>query len=405
VRAADDGPGHEHRRPGHHRGPAADHEHHGTTADTDRRTRPRIPTRRSAPARTAATASSRSARLCDDGNLDNTDACVADCAPRPAATGSWSSGSRLRRRQRGSTATTAPTRASWRPAATGCCTPRRRSAMQGRATATRIYGGCTTLCQLGPRCGDGKVNGPRTATTEPDSTDGCLAGCIEATSCLQILGGAPDAPSGKYRIWPEALGGDIDVVGVVRHGQRRRRLHIPEGRHPDDGRQRQGGGRGRARCARCYGMHLLVTRTEAHVKSAYTRSRRRTTCRRSAAGPRVRATTTWRSWRSTRRCRGDLRGRGLNSVDCPGWRAWDDQAFWVTDAGPRRAERRALRRLLDALQVEHGRHAQELHDVPVGRGRGDLPLPLRRRPTSSERRSGQRSSAEIRRRRRRRSRG
>jgi hypothetical protein len=24
-------------------------------------------------------------------------------------------------------------------------------------------------------------------------------------------------------------------------------------------------------------------------------------------------------------------GKGLNAVDCPGWQAWDKNAFWVTD--------------------------------------------------------------------------
>ncbi|HEY0134629.1 MAG TPA: fibrinogen-like YCDxxxxGGGW domain-containing protein, partial [Nannocystis sp.] len=83
----------------------------------------------------------------------------------------------------------------------------------GEANSDKVYGGCGSNCQPGPGCGDGKLNGPEDCDDEnTDPNDGCLVGCIEATSCKQILEVTPGAPSGTYRIWPTALGGGIDLA-------------------------------------------------------------------------------------------------------------------------------------------------------------------------------------------------
>src|SRR5690606_19789335 len=83
----------------------------------------------------------------------------------------------------------------------------------GPANDDQAYEGCTLACTRGPHCGDGIINGEEDCDDKnADPSDGCLAGCVEARSCLHIKQAVPDAPTGLYRLWPEALGGSISVM-------------------------------------------------------------------------------------------------------------------------------------------------------------------------------------------------
>ena len=268
---------------------------------------------------------------CDDGNDDNTDACVAGCVVATCGdevvefgVEACDDGNAID----GDDCTNACQLAT---CGDGVLHAPQEKCDEGPANSDAVYGGCTTLCQLGPRCGDGKLNGPETCDdVNQDSKDGCLAGCIEATSCLQILGVAPDAKSGLYRIWPTLLGGDINVdvwCDMDSDGGGYTFLKVDvETMNASD----KGAVAAEALC-QVYGMHLLVTRTEAHVKAAYTIA---TTDNlpplgggSKGSGNDYMAILAIYPGMMGATCDGG----GLNSVDCPGWRAWDDHPFWVTD--------------------------------------------------------------------------
>ena len=138
------------------------------------------------------------------------------------------------------------------------------------------------------------------------------------------------APSGKYRIWPEALGGNLDLAvhcDMQSDGGGYTFLKVDT----EVANVSDKGAKAAELICQGYGMHLFVTRTQAHLKSAYTFA---TTDNIAPVGggtigkgaeylsilaiyPKVPAAT--------------CKGKGLNSVDCPMWRAHDDQQFWVTN--------------------------------------------------------------------------
>jgi len=201
----------------------------------------------------------------------------------------------------------------------------------GAANSDLIYGGCGSNCQPGPGCGDGEQNGPEDCDDgDDDPADGCLPTCIEATSCKQILELVPGAPSGAYRIWPVALGGAIDLLvycDMESDGGGYTFLKIDtEVANASD----KGAKAAESICAK-YGMHLLVPRSADHVKSAYMVaigdnappvgggfiSKGAEYLAILAVYPGVLGAT--------------CEDKGLNSVDCPQWHAWDEQRFWVTD--------------------------------------------------------------------------
>jgi hypothetical protein len=80
-----------------------------------------------------------------------------------------------------------------------------------------------------------------------------------------------------------------------------------------------------------FGMHLLVTRTEGHVASAFAVATGTNVSPIGggsiAAGSEYLAILAIYPGEVGATCD----GAGLNQADCPGWRAWDDQTFWVTD--------------------------------------------------------------------------
>jgi cysteine-rich repeat protein len=148
---------------------------------------------------------------CDDGNQDNTDACLNNCEAARCGDGFVQVG--VEACEDGNDVDS--------DECVGCRLARcgdgvvhfgQEDCDDGAANNDGIYGGCTGACTLGPRCGDGKLNGPEDCDdNNSDPQDGCLAGCVEATSCKQVLELAPTAKTGKYRLWPALLGGDVEL--------------------------------------------------------------------------------------------------------------------------------------------------------------------------------------------------
>ena len=271
------------------------------------------------------------AEECDDGNAADDDACVSDC--RFARCGDGHTQVGLEECDDGNRDSTddCTEKCQVPRCGDGLLHPDTEVCDAGNANADNIYDGCNTLCEPGPRCGDSKVNGPEDCDDNNDDlSDGCLPGCIEATSCKQILEMNAGAPSGKYRIWPEALGGNLDLAvhcDMQSDGGGYTFLKVDT----EVANVSDKGAKAAELICQGYGMHLFVTRTQAHLKSAYTFA---TTDNIAPVGggtigkgaeylsilaiyPKVPAAT--------------CKGKGLNSVDCPMWRAHDDQQFWVTN--------------------------------------------------------------------------
>jgi cysteine-rich repeat protein len=201
----------------------------------------------------------------------------------------------------------------------------------GKANSDMVYGGCGSNCQWGPGCGDGKINGPEGCDDKnTDPNDGCLVGCIEATSCKQILEVVPGLPSGNYRIWPTALGGGIDLnvyCDMETDGGGYTFLKVDtEIVNASD----KGAKAAEAIC-KAYGMHLFVPRTAGHVASAYAVATGENVPPVGggmvAKGAEYMAILAIYPGMVGATCE----GKGLNSMDCPMWQAWDQQQFWVTD--------------------------------------------------------------------------
>jgi cysteine-rich repeat protein len=202
---------------------------------------------------------------------------------------------------------------------------------EGKLNSDSFYGGCGSQCQPGPGCGDGVVNGPEDCDDgNDDPHDGCLTGCIEAASCQQILAVVPDAPTGKYRVWPTSLGGAKDVnvfCDMTTDGGGYSFLKVDtQVINASD----KGAVAAELLCNN-YGMHLLVPRTQAHLKAAYdfAIADNLTPVGGGVIGKGAEYLAILAIFPTAAMATCD--GNGLNSDDCPKWRAWDDQRFWVTD--------------------------------------------------------------------------
>ena len=236
---------------------------------------------------------------CDDGNEENSDGCSNACQlPR---------------------------------CGDGIVQPPLETCDDGALNSDTLYGGCSKACVPGAGCGDGKVNGPEDCDDgNEDPSDGCLASCIEATSCLQILEKTPGVASGPYRIWPTALGGNIDYVvycDMESDGGGYTFLKVDtELPNVSD----KGAVAAEALC-KSFGMHLLVPRTPTHVKSAYAVATGDNVS--PVGGGKVKLGAEYLAILAIYAGfpGATCEGKGLNSVDCPMWRAWDDNRFWVTD--------------------------------------------------------------------------
>jgi len=139
----------------------------------------------------------------------------------------------------------------------------------GEENADGVYGACTSECLLGPRCGDGVINGGEACDDKNngDPSDGCLDGCLEPKSCLEIKIAAGDAPSGLYRLWPKP---GIDVkawceMDADGGGYTILKVHTVDGQGDD---VEQPAKAAEAICS-SYGMHLFAPRSSSHLKAAF----------------------------------------------------------------------------------------------------------------------------------------
>jgi cysteine-rich repeat protein len=268
---------------------------------------------------------------CDDGNADDTDACVGECEAARCGDGLVQFGVEACDDANAVDEDDCTNACLLARCGDGILHAPLEACDAGPSNSDSAYDGCTTACQPGPRCGDGKINGPETCDDQNnDPSDGCLEGCFDATSCLQILESVPTAGSGVYTIWPEELGGNIDVsvwcdMDVDGGGYTFLKVDTQVMMASD-----KGAAAAETLC-QAFGMHLLVTRSEGHALAAYQVA---TTDNITPVGggnvgkgsdylailaifPAMMGAT--------------CEGMGLNSDDCPGWRARDDQRFWVTE--------------------------------------------------------------------------
>ncbi|MCA9657667.1 MAG: hypothetical protein KC486_04945 [Myxococcales bacterium] len=201
----------------------------------------------------------------------------------------------------------------------------------GEANEDGLYGGCTTACALGPRCGDGLINGGEACDDKNngDPSDGCLDGCLEPKTCLDIKEALPDASSGIYRVWPkdgidvkawcamEADGGGYTVLKV----------------HKVDG---QGGdvewtaAEAEGICA-TYGLHLLAPRSPEHLAAVFDVAVAETLT--PVGGGDVAAGADYLEILSIypTKIGNSCATIPFNSEACEGWRAAFGDVFWITD--------------------------------------------------------------------------
>jgi len=268
---------------------------------------------------------------CDDGNQDNLDACLNDCTPARCGDGFVRVGVEGCEDGNEDDSDGCLSTCQLARCGDGVIHVGQEECDDGPINDDGIYGGCSSKCTLGPRCGDGVLNGPEDCDDlNVDPEDGCLEGCVEARSCKHVLDRVPTATSGKYRLWPAPLGGDVETAvwcDMDSDGGGYTFLKIDT---QTVGASDKGAQAAEAVC-QLFGMHLLVPRSEAHVKAAYTFA---TTANvPPLGGGKVPSGTEYLSILSIfpRQPQATCDGKGLNQADCPNWRARDDHGFWVTD--------------------------------------------------------------------------
>ena len=268
---------------------------------------------------------------CDDGNQDNLDGCLNDCTPASCGDGFVWVG--VETCEDGNADDSDGCRNNCRLArcGDGVVQQGKEDCDDGPLNSDAIYGGCSSECTLGPRCGDGVLNGPEDCDDlNADPDDGCLEGCIEARSCKHVLDLVPTASSGKYRLWPAPLGGDIDAwvwCDMESDGGGYTFLKVDT---QIAGASDKGAQAAELVC-QAFGMHLLVPRTPAHVQAAFKFATSANVP--PLGGGKGPSGIEYLSILSIypAQSKATCNGKGLNSADCPGWRAWDDHGFWVTD--------------------------------------------------------------------------
>ncbi|MCY1070299.1 DUF4215 domain-containing protein [Nannocystis sp. RBIL2] len=268
--------------------------------------------------------------LCDDGNADDLDACKSDCTPTACGDGVVQAGEECDDGNADDSDACVGT-CRWARCGDGFVHAASEECDDGPANDNQAYEGCTTGCVRGPRCGDALVNGDEDCDdNNTDETDGCMSSCVEAKSCLQVKTALPEASTGQYRIWPEALGSEnsVDVwcdMDSDGGGYTFLKVDTEFGLESDKGAKKA------EEVCKKYGMHLLVTRTPAHVMSSYEVATTANVA--PVGGGTVPAGIDYLAilaiYPTTPGATCEL--KALNSTDCPGWRAGDDQPYWVRD--------------------------------------------------------------------------
>ncbi len=270
---------------------------------------------------------------CDDGNADNSDDCLDSCEMARCGDGVIQSGVEECDDGNdidGDDCLNACTKAR---CGDGVVFDETEACDEGGENSFGVYGGCTPFCTLGPHCGDGLLDDGEACDdgNDGDAADGCLDGCIAATSCKSIKEGQPDAESGIYLIVPESEGfvDPIDVwCDMETDGGGYTFLKVDVAKLPNS--PPLSAKLAEAECNK-YGLHLFVPRTSDHAESAYYLSVSDNVA--PVGGGIISADSAYMSVLAIypKMPGTTCAGKPLNSGDCPEWRAWDEGPYWVTD--------------------------------------------------------------------------
>jgi len=204
----------------------------------------------------------------------------------------------------------------------------------GDANQDGLYGGCSSACELGPHCGDGVKNGDEGCDDKDngDPHDGCLDGCVEPKTCLEVAEAAPGSPSGIYRIRPNPKLGLLDVYcEMVADGGGYTLLKV----HRADGMGVDIDSYAAAAEGYCagYGLHLFAPRSKAHLAAAFKFAT--SPVLPPLGGGAVAAGKDYLEILSIypKEVGNSCAGVPFTSASCAGWSAGTAEVFWVHSTG------------------------------------------------------------------------
>ena len=197
---------------------------------------------------------------CDDGNDDDTDACLSTCVP--ASCGDGFVQADVEECDDGNDVDSDACLSSCAAASCGDSVIYEGVELCDDGVNDGAYDGCAVDCSaLGPRCGDGEVNGPETCDDNNDDlTDGCLANCSAATTCLVIKEFDDSATDGTYTVAPEGIEPFEVHCDMTTDGGGYSFLKLSGPNHYAS--------QAEAECDK-YGMNLFIPRTLDHKNSAW----------------------------------------------------------------------------------------------------------------------------------------
>jgi len=202
---------------------------------------------------------------------------------------------------------------------------------EGEDNADGVYGACTSECLFGQRCGDGVINGGEACDDKNngDPSDGCLDGCVEPKSCLEIKLAVDDAPSGVYRLWPKQ---GIDVkawceMDADGGGYTILKVHTVDGEGND---VEQPAKAAEAICS-SYGMHLFAPRSPSHQMAAFAVAVGDELAP-VGGGDGIAGSEYLEILSIYPKVLGNSCAmKPFNSESCPGWSAGHGEVYWVSD--------------------------------------------------------------------------
>ena len=194
-----------------------------------------------------------------------------------------------------------------------------------------MYGGCAVDCSAAaPRCGDGVVD---PGFEQCDSGPACLPGaCAHATSCLDYKTADPLSPDGAYLIRRDGVAEPLQVWCVMDDavdggGYTFLKVDIDS----DSNDFPYPAKKAETECF-AHGMQLLVPRSEAHLKAAYTVATTDTVA--PVGGGAVPTGSDYLRILGIYPAAAGMScvDKPINSVDCPQWAASDSETYWVSAA-------------------------------------------------------------------------
>ena len=238
---------------------------------------------------------------CDDGNEDDGDACLSSCAKAKCGDGAVQAGV--------------------------------EACDAGPDNGFGIYGGCTPWCTLGPHCGDGILH-PQEGCDDGnngDDRDGCVDGCVLATSCKVVKAASPGATSGIYKIWPWGADFQVQVFcDMETDGGGYTFLKVDVATGPNS--PKLTAMQAEQECVK-RGLHLLVPRTAAHAAAAYKVATTANVAPLGGGGVEVDPAYMSMLAIFPNMVGQSCVGAPFNHAACPEWRALDKGPFWVSGVG------------------------------------------------------------------------